>query len=389
MDGRRDRIVASALVTIVSALMATPALGAEPVEGEGTATSASGEPSGLSAYALLEGLDAAAVLGKPFAAVEDLGVFPSGCATGYARALTARGSIVEVDLQTLPSSEEALAQYESSAAWAGSDPSPLEAGERGVYGPGAAVVLDGPQVLVLRAAPSPEADRKLTRKAERLKNQGKDVSKLYEAFQDEARLLAPVVAAAMGGACSSEVVLALPAAGVDPCLLDPAVVEGDPSLTGLVGTNSLSASPPWLECTYRNVDSGPIEVSTLTAAQLAASIGGLTGSSVLRDVPKSTRGTWQTVTEGPLSAAVQTAPGFEGPGVDALILVPGADPTAENLLRIRQISTGTLMDPGACGPIVGALVGGFVAAVTPSPPAETDAFIDQLVTNCTDVTSAS
>jgi hypothetical protein len=92
------------------------------------------------------------------------------------------------------------------------------------------------------------------------------------------------------------------------------------------------------------------------------------------------------LTEGTITGVAQTAAGFDGPGIDVLVLVPGADPNAANLLRVRQISTGTLMQPADCAPFLGAAVEGFVAAAAPSRPTETDAVVERLVDICAEVT---
>jgi hypothetical protein len=376
---------------VMAALLARSVLGAgeaEAVEpGVADSSAMSGAPPGLSAFDLLAGVDAEATLGKPFVAVEDLGVFPYGCALGLARALTARGAIVEAQLQTLPSQEDAASEFETSASWAGSEPEDLEAGERGVYAFGNAIILSGEQVLVLRSFPSPKTDLKLARKAERQKSQGKDVSKLWDPIYEEVRSLAPLMGTGMTGTCPGDAILALPAGSVDPCLVDPVALPAGTSLEGLAGTNVMSTSPPWLECTYRNMDSGPITVATLSPSQLAASIDGLTAAGTLRDIPEGTLGRWDEFNEGAISGVVQTAPGFDGPGLDVVIAVSGGDPSAAALLRIRQSSTGTLMDPSACAPFLGAVVEGFVSAAVPSRPAETDAVLDRLVTTCSEVTA--
>ena len=90
----------------------------------------------------------------------------------------------------------------------------------------------------------------------------------------------------MGGGRPGDAVLALPAGSVDPCLIDPAALPEGTSLEGLAGTHVTSTSPPWLEGTYRNVNSGPIDIATLSPGQLAASIDGLSAESVLREIPE-------------------------------------------------------------------------------------------------------
>jgi hypothetical protein len=173
---------------------------------------------------------------------------------------------------------------------------------------------------------------------------------------------------------------------VDPCLIDATVVAGT-SLEGLVGTPRPSISEPWLECTYRSAGAGPLDVSTLSAAQLASSIEGLTAPAIVEQVPEEVRfGTWQAVSQGPFTLVLQTAPGLDGPGIDALLVLARADPAAQDLLRVRQDSTGTLMQPEDCEPVMTPLVEGFVAAVAPTRPAETDAALDRLVATCEAVT---
>jgi hypothetical protein len=225
----------------------------------------------VSAINLLDAAGYRAALGGQVRGPEDDGGLPdeAGGETSVVRVMTASGVILVVHLQTFGSAATATQTYETTAQ-SMQGARPLSVGDASLYAPGRALVRKGAQVLQIDAQLGAAANLQLDKIKE---SRGDPTAALAAAYASAAKI-APALGARLSGIAVTTRGVVLPAGAIDPCRPENvALIKHAFGASSVTSTYEVAAGTPALGCVYSVAGlSQPIEVTTLTAAQLASSL---------------------------------------------------------------------------------------------------------------------
>jgi copper chaperone CopZ len=237
----------------------------------------------LSAFHLLDVTGYTTALGEPATALEDDGGIPdpTGGHRSVARVAATSGAVYTVALHSAANEADARSEFQRLAA--NGDPSSSSltgAGDEAAFAGGKTVVRKGAQVLTIGTELTAAAQKVL----EQIKESGGDAGAAQAALEAKTVALAAPLAARLSGQSAPDPVLGLPQGAVDPCFAGAVDI-----LKKVYGVSSVESSyqlgdAPAIACLYRmpGVDV-PIEVTTVTDEQLAASLTATTSAGRFND----------------------------------------------------------------------------------------------------------
>jgi len=296
---RPDSAIARAVVVAISfSLVAACGSSNSPNKSTGTNGAGAGDANAaanadpslpaadasLSAFHLLDVAAYTAALGEPATAVEDDGGVPdpNGGHRSITRVAVASGAVYTVALHSTANEADAKSEFQHLAT--NGDPSSSSvvagAGDEAAFAGGRTVVRKGAQVLTIEIDLTVTAQKVL----EQVKESGGDPVAAQAALEAKTVTLAAPLAAKLSGQAAPNPVLALPQGAVDPCFAGAVdIIKKVYGVSSVQSSYELSDAPA-LGCLYQA--SGlqvPIEITTVTDAQFAASIAPTTSAERFND----------------------------------------------------------------------------------------------------------
>ncbi|HEY2813611.1 MAG TPA: hypothetical protein VGJ03_09125, partial [Acidimicrobiales bacterium] len=250
------------------------------------ATLPAADPS-LSAFRLLDNAGYTAALGEPVVAIEDDGDVPdpNGGHRSVTRVATQSGTIFRVTLHS--TADETVAKSEFQQVSGSSDPSSSSssvagAGDEAAFTGGKTVVRKGAQVLTIEVDLAGTAQGEL----DQIKINGGDPTQALNAFEAKTQTLAAPLAAKLSGKTAPDQVVGLPDGAIDPCLPGADAVGAIKRIYGVSSVQTTyvqGESPPAIGCEFQVTGlQTPIEIDTVTDAQLTAAVSPTTSADLFQ-----------------------------------------------------------------------------------------------------------
>jgi hypothetical protein len=234
-----------------------------------------------SAAGLLDVSGYATALGSQVSAVEDDGGFPdpNGGFRSDARIASASGPVFAVSVHSAANLADARSEF-SQLTGNGSSVTALPGvGDQAADVDGKVVVRKGSQILTIDVDLAGAASDAL----DQIKINGGDPTQALQGFQAMGQLLAAPLAAKLTGASVPKAAAVLPKGAIDPCGAAGSVVKAVEKIykvSSVSASTASSDSPPGVACEISAPGlSTPIEVTTVTDAQLGSSVSSSTAAA--------------------------------------------------------------------------------------------------------------